>query len=102
MSRADLLIPDGWKPGRNVRVTLLPNADDPLPAAGVWRIVDRSAGEPGPHWWAQPHDDAARAWAQRHPGRMVQGCLEVKGLRCAPPGTQLPIPGVDPRARGRR
>ena len=47
-----------------------------------------------PHWWAQPITDAAREWAARHPSRIVQGCLEVKGLRCAPPETQLPIPGV--------
>jgi hypothetical protein len=87
VSRADLLVPEGWKPARGARVSVLPHVDEPVPPAGVWRIIDRSAGDPGPHWWAQPHDDAARAWAQAHPSRIVQGCLEVKGLRLVPPGT---------------
>lgn len=103
MSRTDLLVPDGWRPERNARVIVLPHRDEPVPPVGVWRIIDRSAGGPGPHWWAQPHDDLARAWAERHRSRIVQGCLEVIGLRLAPPGTQIPIPGVDrKRAGGRR
>lgn len=93
MSRAELLVPEGWKPDRNVRVRVLPHADERTPPAGVWRIVDRSAGGPGPHWWAQPVDDAARAWGAGHPSRLVSGCLEVKGLRCAPPEQQLAIDG---------
>jgi len=88
--RTDLLVPEGWKPARNVRVIVLPHTDEPVPPAGVWRIVDRSAGTPGPHWWAQPVDEPAQRWAQRHPGRIVSGCLEIKGLRCVPPGTPMP------------
>ena len=94
MNRADLLVPEGWKPDRNVRVRVLPSADEPAPPAGVWRIVDRSAGEPGPWWWAQPIDDRAREWAAEHPTRIVSGCLDVKGLRLVPPETQLLIPGT--------
>lgn len=99
MKRAELLVPDGWKPARNVRVRILPHADEPDPPAGVWRIIDRSSGEPGPHWWALPHDDAAHLWAQGHASRIVSGCLEVKGLRCAPATVQLEIPRT---TRGRR
>ena len=99
MSRAEQLIPDGWRPARNVRVIVQPHRDEPVPPAGVWRIIDRSAGEPGPHWWIQPHDDTAREWAQQHPARIVQGCLEAKGLRLSPPGTQLVLPGTSSRRR---
>lgn len=99
--RAELLVPEGWKPDRNVRVRVLPHTDEPHPPAGVWRIVDRSNGDPGPHWWAQPIDDAARRWAELHPARIVSGCTELKGLRCVPPETQLPIPGVT-NGKGRR
>lgn len=100
MSRTELLVPEGWKPARGARVSVLPHTDEPVPPAGVWRIIDRSAGEPGPHWWAQPVDDAARAWAAGHPARILQGCLEVKGLRCVPPGHR-PRP-TSTRAGGRR
>jgi len=105
VSRADLLVPEGWSPARNVRVIVMPHpVEEPRPPAGVWRIIDRSAGEPGPHWWLQPHDDIARRWAEVHPDRIVQGCVEAKGLRLAPPGTQLAIPGTTGkrRAGGRR
>lgn len=101
MRRGELLVPDRWKPARNVRVRVLPNPDEPEPPAGVWRILDRSNGEPGPHWWAQPHDDAARRWAQAHPTRIVQSCLEVTGLRCAPATAQLEL-APPPPTRGRR
>lgn len=102
--RAELLIPEGWKPARNVRVRVLAHRDDNAPPAGVWRIVDRSNGDPGPHWWAQPIDETARRWAEQHPGRITSGCVEVKGLRCVPPETQLEIPGATPAhpKRGRR
>lgn len=93
MSRAELLLPDGWRPARNMRVRILPHPDEPQPPAGVWRLLDRSNGFPGPHWWAMPHDDAAHWWVEQHPSRIVSGCLEVKGLRCAPPAVQLEIPG---------
>lgn len=101
MSRADQLIPEGWSPGRNMRVMVQPATDEPVPPAGVWRILDRSPGGPGPHWWLMPHDDAARGWLAAHLSRAVQGCTEVKGLRLAPPGTQLVIPGTA-RRKGRR
>jgi hypothetical protein len=99
VSRAELLVPEGWRPRINARVSVLATADEPA-IPGAWRLLDRSPGGPGPHWWAQPADDAARAWAQRNPGRIVQGCLEVKGLRCVPPGTR-PRPSST-RAGGRR
>jgi hypothetical protein len=86
VSRAELLVPEGWQPTRGARVAILPTRDEPA-IPGAWRLIDRSNGGPGPHWWAQPADDDARAWAQRHPARIVQGCLDVKGLRCVPPGT---------------
>lgn len=81
-----MLVPEGWAPSRGARVTVLPHRDEPVPPAGVWRLLDRSATEPGTWWWAQPADDAARAWAARHPGRIVQTCLDVKGLLLVPPG----------------
>ena len=99
MSRADLLVPEGWRPKINARVTILASADEPA-IPGTWRLIDRSAGEPGPWWWAQPADDAARAWATTHPDRITQGCLDVKGLRCVPPGT-TPRPATG-RSGGRR
>lgn len=86
MSRAELLVPEGWAPRRGSVVELLPNRDEPVPPAGAWRIIDRSNTQPGPWWWAQPHDDEARHWAARHSSRIVQGCLDVKGLSCVPPG----------------
>lgn len=86
MSRARLLVPEDWRPTRGTRVEVLPHRDEPVPPAGVWRIIDRSAGDPGPHWWVMAVDEAAQQWAQRHPRRIVQGCLEVKGLRLVPPG----------------
>ena len=92
--RSELLVPDGWSPARNARVIVLPHADEPVPPAGVWRIIDRSSGEPGPHWWLQPYDEPARVWAAGHASRITSGCLEVKGLRLAPFATQLPIPGA--------
>lgn len=92
--RTDLLVPEGWLPRRNARVIVLPHADEPHPPAGVWRVIDRSNGDPGPHWWCQPADDTAREWLARHPKRRVQGCIEVKGLRLAPHTTQLAIDGA--------
>jgi hypothetical protein len=89
--RRDLPIPEGWRPGRNMRVEVHPHEKfDPHPPAGVWRIVDRSPGSPGPHWWMQPHDDVARRWAERNPARIISGCVEVKGLLIVPPGTPVP------------
>ena len=86
MSRADLLVPEGWRPKINARVSILATADEPA-IPGTWRLIDRSNGSPGPWWWAQPIDDDARAWLEANPGRRVQGCLDIKGLRCVPPGT---------------
>ena len=77
------------------RKVLEAHRDEPVPPAGVWRLIDRSATTPGTWWWAQPADDAARAWAARHPGRIVQSCLDVPGLRLVPPGYK-------PRPKGGR
>lgn len=100
MSRTDLLVPEGWAPRRGAVVVVLPHRDEPVPPSGRWRLIDRSPGEPGPHWWALPIDEAARTWAGKHPSRIVQGCLELKGLRVVPPGHK-PRP-VDKGKGGRR
>jgi hypothetical protein len=101
MSRAELLVPQGWAPRRGSIVEILPHRDEPVPPSGVWRIIERAPDEPGPHWWAQPHDEAARSWAARHPRRIVQGCLVVKGLRLVPPG-HAPRPPERKSRGGRR
>lgn len=101
MSRSELLVPEGWAPRRGSAVCVLPHRDEPVPPAGVWRIIDRSPTEPGPYWWAQPHDDEARRWAARHGSRIVQGCLDVKGLRLVPPG-HVPRPAEHKGRGGRR
>lgn len=61
MSRAEMLVPEGWRPTRGTRVVILPHRDEPVPPSGTWRLIDRSNGAPGAWWWAQPADDAARA-----------------------------------------
>ena len=86
MSRADLLVPEGWKPARGARVTVLASRDEPYPPRGVWRIIDRSSSGPGAWWWAVPVDDEARAWADAHPARIVSRCIDLNGLRLVPPG----------------
>jgi hypothetical protein len=86
VSRAELLVPEGWTPRRGSLVTVLASRDEPYPPRGTWRVFDRSNGEPGPHWWALPVDDEARTWADGHPSRIVSGCLELKGARLVPPG----------------
>jgi hypothetical protein len=101
VNRTELLLPHGWKPARNVRVEILPHHDEPVPPAGVWRIVDRSGGAPGPHWWAQPVDERAQRWAAGHAPRIVSGCLEIKGLRCVPPGTVVPTSTTTSKGRRR-
>jgi hypothetical protein len=82
VNRAELLVPDGWRPARGNRVTVLASKDDPRPPAGVWRVVDRAPAG----WWLIPHDDTAREWARRWPNQVTQGCVEVSGRRLIPPG----------------
>lgn len=83
MSRAELLIPDGWKPAPGMRVQILTSKDRPLPPAGTWRIIDRGPSTNG--WWLMPANEPARQWASKWPNEMVQGCLEVVGRLLAPP-----------------
>lgn len=100
MSRADELVPDGWTPKRGIRVIVQPSRDEPAPPAGVWRIIERSNGEPGSWWWVQPVDDTARAWLTANPSRAVQGCTSVRGLLLTPPGTPLRrVEGTTKRGR---
>jgi hypothetical protein len=64
-----VLRPEGWTPRPGSRVRILPDpkaaADEPLPPAGVWYVIDR-APEPT-HWWLWAHDDEAKAWTAASP-----------------------------------
>lgn len=82
MTRAELLVPEGWKPRPGIRVQVRPSKDEPSPL-GVWRVIDRTPGG----WWLQPSDDRARGWAQHWPNAVTQGCVEVAGKLLVPPGT---------------
>ncbi len=82
--RAELLVPEGWAPRIGSRVTILPHRDDPVPAPGVWRVIDRAPEASS--WWLTPVDDKARDWAAAHPARVVSRCLSIAGRRLVPPG----------------
>lgn len=85
--RAELLVPDGWKPKPGARCIVQPSKDIPSPPGGVWRVIDRA---PSPNaWWLQPADDDARTWAAKWPNAMTQGCVEVAGRLLVPPGTRV-------------
>lgn len=84
MSRAEQLLPEGWKPKRGSVVHVEPSKDDPAPPHGVWKILDRAPGAGS--WWLQPVDDAARDWAGRWPGQVVTGCVQRHGRVLIPKG----------------
>lgn len=96
MSRAELLVPEGWAPRIGSTVAILPHRDDPVPAPGAWRVVDR-APEPS-HWWITPVDDLARSWADAHPQRVTSRCLAMPSRRLVPPGHR-PRPKPSPPER---
>jgi hypothetical protein len=83
VTRASLLVPEGWKPRPGIRVEIQATKDAPSPPLGVWRVIDRSPAG----WWLQPADDRARAWAQHWPNALTQGCVEQPGRLLVPPGT---------------
>jgi hypothetical protein len=72
------------------RVQLLEDKDGNAPP-GVWRCVDRSPRGTG-HWWLQPADPAARAWAAGHPRNVTQGCISWPSRLMESP--QLYLPGT--------
>lgn len=90
MSRADQLLPDGWKPGRHSVVHIEPTKDEPSPPHGLWRCVDRAPGTA--MWWLLPVDDAARTWAARWPGQVTTGCISRKAGTMTPKGYRKPRP----------
>lgn len=90
MSRAEQLLPDGWKPTRHSVVTIEPTKDDPAPPHGVWRVFDRAPGTGA--WWLLPVDDAAREWAHRFPGQVTTGCISRSGRVLIPRGFRRPRP----------
>lgn len=83
MSRAELLVPEGWKPKPGARVRVLPSKDVPHPPSGVWRVIDRGPSTNG--WWLMPVDQAAKDWAAHWPNAITQGCIEIAGRLLAPP-----------------
>lgn len=88
MSRADQLLPEGWKPTRQSVVHVEPTKDEPAPPHGLWRVFDRAPG--AGCWWLLPVDEAARTWAQRFPGQVVSGCITRKGQQLIPRGYRRP------------
>jgi hypothetical protein len=84
MNRAELLVPDGWKPKPGARVTVQPSKDMPQPPGGVWKVLDRGPSSNG--WWLMPSDETAKAWAKHWPNQLTQGCIEVNGRLLVPPG----------------
>ncbi len=84
MSRAELLVPEGWKPKPGARVAVLPSKEVPSPPAGLWRVLDRGPSATG--WWLMPADDKARDWAAKWPNAVTQGCVEAPGCLLVPPG----------------
>lgn len=83
-ARAELLIPDGWRPKPGTRVSVRSSKDVPHPPGGVWRVIDRGPSPSG--WWLQPADDKAREWAKHWPHQLTQGCVEMSGRLLVPPG----------------
>jgi hypothetical protein len=101
-TRRDLAIPAGWKPARLAQVKCLPlevkgaragitgRKPDPWQPQGVWRVVDRSPDVRGANsWWLAPIDAAARTWATRNHGDMLQGHVSVPGRLLVPASVQL-------------
>lgn len=93
MSRAELLVPEGWAPRRGAHVSILATKDAPA-IPGRWYLFERAPGG----WWAQPNDDSARVWAKRNPNAVTMGCLEVAGRRLVPHGHKPRPPATSRRA----
>jgi hypothetical protein len=93
-TRSSMLVPEDWNPRRGNRVSLLPTKDDPRPAPGVWFVLDRAPDGR----WLQPHDEAARTWADKHAQLLTQRCLQLPGRRLVPPG-YVPRPPERKRPR---
>ena len=88
MSRAEQLLPEGWKPSRHSVVTLEATKDEPAPPHGLWRVFDQAPG--AGMWWLMPSDDAASDWARRFPGQMTTGCISRKAGQMIPRGFRRP------------
>lgn len=89
MSRAEQLIPDGWKPRVGSVVIVEGTKDDPAPPHGVWKVISAAPG--AGQWWLLPAGDAAREWLERFPGqRHVGGCITRPGRVLLPKGTRRP------------
>lgn len=88
MSRADQLLPDGWKPKVGSVVTVEPSKDEPAPPHGVWKVISAAPG--AGQWWLLPVDDAAREWKDRWPGQIVTGCTQRSGRVLIPRGFRRP------------
>lgn len=90
MSRADQLLPEGWRPKVGSTVHVEPSKDEPAPPHGVWKVV---SGAPGAGmWWLLPVDDAARTWRDRWPGQVTTGCITRSGRLLIPRGFRRPSP----------
>jgi hypothetical protein len=88
-----VLRPEGWTPRPGSRVRILPDpkaaADEPLPPAGVWYVIDR-APEPT-HWWLWAHDDEAKAWTAASPSNArLARCLSLPSRRLVPTSVAYP------------
>lgn len=89
MSRADALVPEGWKPRVGVTVVVEASKDDPAPPHGTWTVI--SAAPDAGHWWLLPVDPPAREWLARFPGqRHLGGCILRAGRVLLPRGKRRP------------
>lgn len=91
MSRADQLLPDGWKPKVGSTVHVEESKDEPAPPHGRWKVISAAPGTGA--WWLLPVDDAAREWLGRFPGqRHPGGCITRSGRHLVPLGFRRPRP----------
>ena len=88
MSRADQLLPEGWKPRLGSTVHVEASKDEPSPPHGTWKAVSKAPG--AGQWWLLPVDEAARAWAKHWPGQMTTGHISRTGRVLVPVGFRRP------------
>lgn len=89
MSRADQVLPEGWKPKVGSTVHVEESKDEPAPPHGRWKVVSAAPGTG--MWWLLPVGEEARAWLEHFPSqRHLGGCITRSGRQLVPLGFRRP------------